>query len=384
MGVMFKRTGHDGSTVGCADYLQRSADHFGAVLHDVNTAPSFARNISRYASAVVSDAQRSQALSCVKSQRNFRWLSMFDRVVHCFLRDVVKMGRYMMVGDPKWTWAIKLTGNPVHFLNHVHQASQGIHESIGFKRDRTQTFDQGARVVDRCVDEFHNFASAGGFRLALRLQLALKNTGEERDAGQFLPKTIMQVPSDAFALLRADIKYLALQSLALADVAENASKDAAIAQLHFTDRQVNGKSGAVLSKADYLTSDADDPGNTRGLVAVQVFIVFFSVRLGHDHDDVATDSFFLGITKQSLSGGIEALHGASFVDGDDRIDGCIKDGLQLLFAITEGLRIAALLRLTSAATKRCQKLIHAIAQFSGHGVAQLVPMLSDHAERLQR
>src|SRR4029450_6227690 len=59
-----------------------------------------------------------------------------------------------------------------------------------------------------------------GARDALQLQLFRERRAQERDPGQFLTETIVQVVADALALPLADLEDLALEGLALAEVAK--------------------------------------------------------------------------------------------------------------------------------------------------------------------
>jgi len=141
------------------------------------------------------------------------------------------------------------------------------------------------------------------------------------DAGQMLTKPVVQILADATLFAFADFQVFLFQPFALRDVADETGEDFSIAQLDFTDRQIDGKQGAVFFAGKSFAPDPDNLGVAGPLVVANITVVLLTVRGGHQQVDVLADDFTGLIAKDFFGSGIERLNGPVFVNGDNSLDG---------------------------------------------------------------
>lgn len=115
---------------------------------------------------------------------------------------------------------------------------------------------------------------------------------------------------------------------ALGQVVDDSDKDRSIVLPGFADREVHGKSGAVLALTEHLAADADDFSFAGAVKIVEVKIMLLAVWPRHQHLDVLTDHLMGWIFEQLFARGIEHQHGATGIDQDDAIDRGFHDGPQ--------------------------------------------------------
>ena len=103
-----------------------------------------------------------------------------------------------------------------------------------------------------------------------------------------------------------------------------------------------GKRRPVLAAGDDLPADADDSPLAGPDVTAEVLVVLLLVRRRHEQLDVAADHLGRGEPEQPLGRRVERLDDASFVDGDEGIDGRVEDGTEPGLAGVQSVRRAVI------------------------------------------
>ena len=77
--------------------------------------------------------------------------------------------------------------------------------------------------------------------------------------------------------------------LPLGQIANEASKETAVAHMHFADRELHRESRAVAALADHDAADADDSPLAGPQIATQIAVVIFAIGRRHQELDVFSD-----------------------------------------------------------------------------------------------
>ena len=85
---------------------------------------------------------------------------------------------------------------------------------------------------------------------------------------------------------------------ALGEIVDDPDENRSLFLLGFADRQVHGEGRAVLALTQYLAADADDFAFAGPAEIVDVAIMFFAIRPGHQHLDVLADDLVGAIFEQ--------------------------------------------------------------------------------------
>ena len=100
----------------------------------------------------------------------------------------------------------------------IHPQLQRRHQPLGVGHHRKQSSRQFPRLVHRFIHQADNLGRIDGVAYVARGQFFLVHLGHERDPGQMLPQSVVQILPDAPLLPRADVQQRPLQLLALGDV----------------------------------------------------------------------------------------------------------------------------------------------------------------------
>ncbi len=115
--------------------------------------------------------------------------------------------------------------------------------------------------------------------------------------------------------------------LASGNVAHRTGVMRLLANHHFADGQLDREGAAILASPHDFPSFADDLWHMAGTVVAQVAIMGLAVRARHQHLDVLSDHFGGVVAKNPLSGRIDGLDNAEFINGQN----AIHDGVQNTF-----------------------------------------------------
>src|SRR4030095_10320976 len=81
--------GNDGPTVRTPSKLERSTDHVRAIIHDVQSQSGVGTGHIGQACTVVLDFQVGRSLEPAPRHHQVGGAAVLDRIVHCFLRNVI-------------------------------------------------------------------------------------------------------------------------------------------------------------------------------------------------------------------------------------------------------------------------------------------------------
>ncbi len=175
----------------------------------------------------------------------------------------------------------------------------------------------GHEHLDVSADDFGGLVTEQPFRRRVhRLDLPVIINGEDGIHGG-----VKDGPGAGLAIFQ-----LSDGMIEIGDVASDAGKHAAVAQMQLADSQVHGERAGVLAQADHLPTDADDLLLSGLTIVLEVAIVFVAVGLGHEHLDVLPEDFGGLVTEQPLRGRVHRLDHPDLVDGDDCVHGGVEDG----------------------------------------------------------
>jgi hypothetical protein len=108
-------------------------------------------------------------------------------------------------------------------------------------------------------------------------------------------------------------------------VVEDAGEVFLAVDLHLADREMQRELLAVAAHAGHGAADADDPALAGVEMMADISVVLRSIRLGHQHADVAAEHIGFGMAEHVFGRMIERLDAAARVDHDDAVDGCVDD-----------------------------------------------------------
>ncbi len=88
-------------------HLEPAANHRGSIVHDVQPHALAVPAILRNAGAVIHHEQRAAIVRGCQAKHEVARVSMFQRVIHCFLGNVVEMRCDPIVMDQDRGFALK-------------------------------------------------------------------------------------------------------------------------------------------------------------------------------------------------------------------------------------------------------------------------------------
>src|SRR5437867_8279661 len=91
---------------------------------------------------------------------------------------------------------------------------------------------------------------------------------------------------------------------------------------------MNGKRAPIFAQSRDLATDTDDPLRAGRQIALEVPVVFFVVRSGHQDIDVSAEDLGARVPEQSFRRWIKGLDASATVDDDDAVDSGLDDGGQ--------------------------------------------------------
>ena len=136
--------------------------------------------------------------------------------------------------------------------------------------------------------------------------------------------------------------------LPLGEIADETGKETLIAHLHFADGEFHRERRAVFALADDDAADADNSPLAGPQVTLQITVVIFAIRRGHQSLDVFCHHIGGGITKQPLCCGAEGLDDPAFIDDDGGVGNAVENRLQMC---------RARLRLFGACRRRAPQVV---------------------------
>ena len=145
---------------------------------------------------------------------------------------------------------------------------------------------------------------------------------------------------------------LVVEPHALGEIVEHAGELAFALDRHLADRQVERERAAVATTPGHFATGADDLRCAGVEILREIAVVRVVIRRRHEHVDVPTDDFGLGIAEQPLGPAVERFDSSLRVDDDDAIDRGIDDRSQPRIRVTEirrarvHLRFQVLVRVT--------------------------------------
>src|SRR5262249_18354943 len=108
--------------------------------------------------------------------------------------------------------------------------------------------------------------------------------------------------------------------------------DAPALDLGFSDSKLHRKGCPVLALACYDAADADDPSLSRSQISPKIAVMLVTVRVRHQHIDVAADDLTLGIAELPLGGLAERPDQPLLIDDDNRVGDRLDDRAQMRLA----------------------------------------------------
>src|SRR5262245_39975821 len=217
-GAKREPAGNDGATVKTPSKLERSTDHVRAIIHDVQSQSGVGARHIGHACTIVLDLQSGDPLEPAQRHDQLGSVAMLDRIVHCFLRNVIEMGGDVDVSDQDGLGALEATADAEQVLDLAGPPLERRHEPVGVGHNRQEAARQLPGLVDRLVHEADDLLDFGCLRNAVGRELTLQHLAHERDAGQVLAEAVVQVATDLPLLPGADLENRLFHPLALGDV----------------------------------------------------------------------------------------------------------------------------------------------------------------------
>ena len=88
------------------------------------------------ADTIILHDQRPLSLARVKADQNRLWMAVFDRIVHCFLRDVIQMGRHRSIMNQDRLFTLEATRNSEQIPDLARIQLQRRHQPISIRYHR--------------------------------------------------------------------------------------------------------------------------------------------------------------------------------------------------------------------------------------------------------
>src|ERR1700692_4269546 len=104
-----KSATNDRPTRSVSPRLKGPTDHSGPVIHYVQSHALGIRRVFRDSFPVIFDQQCAPALLCRQLNQDLPRAAMLDRVVHCFLSDVIEMCGHRVIVNQDRSFALKAT-----------------------------------------------------------------------------------------------------------------------------------------------------------------------------------------------------------------------------------------------------------------------------------
>ena len=148
---------------------------------------------------------------------------------------------------------------------------------------------------------------------------------------------IIEIVSDAAGQLADRLHLLRLPELRLhlvagRQIADEPGKDSLAAGLRFANGQFHWKDFAAFGQALDHPAVTDDAGVPGFQISADVFVMFVTIRSGHQHLDVAADDLFGIVAEQLRRRRAERGDDPALVDDDHRLRNRIEDRAQMRLA----------------------------------------------------
>ena len=128
--------------------------------------------------------------------------------------------------------------------------------------------------------------------------------------------------------LAIEFEYASLRSLDVGQIVDDARVHTLIVHNHFTHCQANRKDTSILSASFHFPTDTNDESLSGFVITLEVAIMFFVVRAGHEHFHVLADNLLGVIAKKCGGCRIDMIDDTALIDRDDTIDGRLDNCLQ--------------------------------------------------------
>ena len=126
---------------------------------------------------------------------------MLDCIIQGFLRDSVQVHSFRHIGNDDFIIIKEAARNFVYVARAICQFFQGCNQAAALQFHRMQKTRNSARLIDGAVDHRGDFFGIVRFFQIIFFQFLLKNLAQNRDAGQKLPETVMQILPDSSLLV---------------------------------------------------------------------------------------------------------------------------------------------------------------------------------------
>jgi len=102
-----KGTSHHRSSRSVAARFKNAADHSRPVIHDVQPHALGTRRIFCNSLTVIFYQQFASALFGCQLNQDFAWFTVLDRIIHCFLSDVIEMCSHRVIVNQDRCFTLK-------------------------------------------------------------------------------------------------------------------------------------------------------------------------------------------------------------------------------------------------------------------------------------
>ena len=172
------------------------------------------------------------------------------------------------------------------------------------------------------MDSFTSFtilaASAASASRRFR-QPVLQNLAHERDSGQVLAQTVVQILTDSAPFRFADFENCFLQTFALADIANRARNQHALFRFQRTEADLHRELVPVLVQAVQFHARAHGPHARLGDETSAMAGMLAAQTLRHQFLDLLSQQFLPAIAEQFLDLGVHQNNLPALVDHHDGI-----------------------------------------------------------------
>ena len=146
-----KKTDYGGSTREVPANIERTSDHVGAVVHNVQAHAGVVRRSFGNTFTVVLNRERAFAVLGKQTDHDVAGISVLDGVVHGLARDVVKVRGGVYVVKQHRFATFETAGDLEQILHFFGVTRQGGHEAVRIRNDGQQTAGEFARFVYRFI-----------------------------------------------------------------------------------------------------------------------------------------------------------------------------------------------------------------------------------------
>src|SRR5579862_3286660 len=144
---------------------------------------------------------------------------MTRRISERLLCDAIEVARTCLAQSNLWPYfGAKVHREAVQIAAAGRELAQREGQSAALGAHGQEAAGQRAGRLDRLIHQTVDLVDAGDPLGAVGLEARREAAQHERDAGELLAETVMQVAADGLALPARDVENLLLETLALGDV----------------------------------------------------------------------------------------------------------------------------------------------------------------------